>query len=396
MVELNTQFANHCDKFLEKRALKFPSNKKFKEDFPMDHHRLILKSVFTLTLTVTSCVQQRHHNPTLRSASVPLPSSTSWPSLEMELEAYVQDCQVALGSKQNPAPIPEVSCLSDEMFPIQIRRDENDRTKCHNPSALLGVYVTTEDYEEDLCAEGSRMQSQTLGDVIWVTVCRKYQEHENDALFDDVNMIGYNTETGVTCFFNSHTVEDKATQPLDFSKPIHVSRDATRMFMTPSQIQTKAPCLSCHTASPFLRSPHLHAGHSSKAGYVAPLIPITAKMPYRPIWQASLVAPRLSQTIEPLQVNLTGSVAEKSCVSCHQIGSDRYCRDYVPLAWGQIKETSQWKHAVADESQTWPHRLWHKEHIPALKMILSAQDLKTSRWGQALQDIAERCGAPPN
>lgn len=322
------------------------------------------------------------------------PKSRSLPSLDArELQAYAEACKEALGSPEEPAVIPPIDCQAAAMQEIQISGalEESGHlyAKCRNPSALLGVYRQSEDYDEDLCAQGSRILRKDVGDVTWVIVCRKYREHEKTTLFDDVNMIGAHRKTGKTCFFNSHTVEDIVTEPLDFAGPVSVDVEGTTYFQSPRQIQAKTPCLSCHSAAPFLRSPHLHKADEPKKGTVVRLPASKPDAPFDPVWPDSFVSP--GRQSQELRLDLGQTTHAKSCTHCHAIGSDRYCKEFVPLAWDQISYPDQYSQALSKQGKSWPERLWHSHLIPELTELIDPDDFNGTQWHLALKEIADEC-----
>jgi len=112
--------------------------------------------------------------------------------------------------------------------------------------------------------EGIDISGQPMPEVIWVYFCRSAgQEYFN--LYDivSVQMIGYNTETGATCFFESPDAIGDMTQAeylefdengfLDGELPGYGSSEFDQAWHSPAVSQTN--CISCHTSDPFIHDP---------------------------------------------------------------------------------------------------------------------------------------------
>ena len=138
--------------------------------------------------------------------------------------------------------------------------------------------------------EGSNILGQPMPEVVWVYFCRSAgQEYFN--LYDvvSVQMIGYNTETGATCFFESPDAIGDMTQAeyleydengfLDGELPGYGSSEFDQAWHSPAVSQTN--CISCHTSDPFIHDPWID-GARLPSDTSQPVVPnlATPDLPY--------------------------------------------------------------------------------------------------------------------
>lgn len=309
------------------------------------------------------------------------------------LQRYVAACESALGSESAQVTVPPIDCSDPDMVSIDTMPEDSNGQKspiprCHAPSALLGGYAFDADFDDNLCAPGSKISRRDQGAVTWITVCRKYQHHKDPNVFDDVNMIGYNRETGKTCFFNSHVTGDTIAKPLRFTGAVSVYDDhATKYFMSPDQIQNKVPCADCHAANPFLRSPHV------KASGAFELPSLTKNTPYDIVWPEYFMPDQVARP--NLRIDPSDVPAIKTCVGCHAVGAGRYCEVYVPLAWGQLNADLTYAHFASGTVSQAPHSLWHRDVIPKLRTIQGDEDLGRAPQAATIRALVEACKDRP-
>ena len=112
--------------------------------------------------------------------------------------------------------------------------------------------------------QGTDINGQPMPEVIWVYFCRSTgQEFFNEYGIVSVQMIGYNTETGATCFFESPDAVGDLTQSnylefdenglLDGELPAYGSPEFDQAWHSPTVSHTN--CISCHTNNPFIHDP---------------------------------------------------------------------------------------------------------------------------------------------
>jgi len=112
--------------------------------------------------------------------------------------------------------------------------------------------------------EGFDIDGNSIPEVVWVFFCRSAGQD----LFEQtgsvsVQMIGYNTENGATCFFESPDAIGNNIQSeylfydqngyLDGTLPEYGTSEFDQLFHSPTVSQTN--CMSCHTADPFIHDP---------------------------------------------------------------------------------------------------------------------------------------------
>tara|TARA_Y100001970_G_scaffold258253_1_gene337964 strand:- start:2202 stop:3644 length:1443 start_codon:yes stop_codon:yes gene_type:complete len=112
--------------------------------------------------------------------------------------------------------------------------------------------------------EGIDIYGNPMPEVVWVYFCRS----AGQVLFDEdgvvsVQMIGYNTENGATCFFESpDAVLDNIQSEylwydenglLDGELPAYGTMEFDDLFHSP--MVSGANCMSCHNSDPFIHDP---------------------------------------------------------------------------------------------------------------------------------------------
>ena len=112
--------------------------------------------------------------------------------------------------------------------------------------------------------EGVNLNGEPMPEVIWVYFCRSAgQDYFDEYGIVSVQMIGYNTETGATCFFESPDAVGDMTQSeylefdqnglLDGQLPAFGTIEFDQAWHSPAVSQTN--CISCHTSDPFIHDP---------------------------------------------------------------------------------------------------------------------------------------------
>ena len=112
--------------------------------------------------------------------------------------------------------------------------------------------------------EGVDINGNPIPEVVWVFFCRSAGQD----LFDQigavsVQMIGYNTENGATCFFESPDAIGDNIQSeylsydengfLDGTLPSYGTQAFNQIFHSP--IVSGTNCMSCHNSDPFIHDP---------------------------------------------------------------------------------------------------------------------------------------------
>ena len=112
--------------------------------------------------------------------------------------------------------------------------------------------------------EGIDVDGNPMPEVVWVYFCRSAGQD----LFEDmgvvsVQIIGYNTDNGATCFFESPDAIGDNIQSeylwydengfLDGTLPSYGTEDFDQVFHSPTVSGTN--CMSCHNSDPFIHDP---------------------------------------------------------------------------------------------------------------------------------------------
>ena len=112
--------------------------------------------------------------------------------------------------------------------------------------------------------EGMDINGNPIPEVIWVYFCRSAgQEFFEDFGIVSVQMIGYNTNNGATCFFESPDAVNDNIQSnylwfnedglLDGTLPSFGTPEFDQVFHSPTV--SGANCMSCHNSDPFIHDP---------------------------------------------------------------------------------------------------------------------------------------------
>tara|TARA_Y100000994_G_scaffold47743_1_gene37408 strand:- start:881 stop:2170 length:1290 start_codon:yes stop_codon:yes gene_type:complete len=152
----------------------------------------------------------------------------------------------------------------------------------HIPIYINGIEVF-EDQEPGVCddpdfkgtcnigsrvgrVEGIDINGDPMPEVVWVFFCRSAgQELFEQMGIVSVQMIGYNTQNGATCFFESPDAIGDNIQSeylsydengfLDGVLPSYGTLDFDQVFHSPTVSSTN--CMSCHNSDPFIHDPWL-------------------------------------------------------------------------------------------------------------------------------------------
>ncbi|MFP6598450.1 MAG: hypothetical protein VCC01_13405 [Candidatus Hydrogenedentota bacterium] len=182
---------------------------------------------------------------------------------------------------------------------------------CDNPSLQVGDCMPGSSLQRH---EGITADGTPLPHVVWVSFCR-HDGRDTDEydVPDSVQLIGYNTVTGATAFFESGdnkkwTYIDAATNRLMGKLPGIDNPDAfNEAYRTPGRVQ----CIACHQNDPFVHNPFIDA----------------AKLPSDP---SQTVVPGTAgrKTSNPPYYVIGGRdwdmrtihIERNGCLKCHRIG----------------------------------------------------------------------------
>jgi hypothetical protein len=208
---------------------------------------------------------------------------------------------------------PVVDCGENVEIPIYIDGVKNKGNPglhcCDNPSLQAGDCMSGSSVQR---YEGVTADGNPLPHVVWVSFCRHEGRPGSEIIPNpnSVQLIGYNTETGATAFFErgktiDFTYIDPETNRLMGKLPGTDDPEAfNRAYTTPGRTQ----CVSCHQSNPFIHNPYIDA----------------AKLPSDP---SETVIPKVVERSTPYYVigasdwdMRTIHIEGNGCLECHRIG----------------------------------------------------------------------------
>ncbi len=156
---------------------------------------------------------------------------------------------------------PIVDCGTSVEIPIYVNEVKYTGNPglhgCDNPSLQVGDCMSGSSLQR---YEGVTADGTPLPHVVWVSYCRhEGRPGTEDYDWDSVQMIGYNSKTGATAFFESGrnsewTYTDPETNRLMGKMPGTDDPDAfNRGYSTPGKTQ----CAQCHQNDPFIHNPYI-------------------------------------------------------------------------------------------------------------------------------------------
>ncbi len=362
--------------------------------------------------TGLSCVKRNYNSPKLTSHSETDPSFESEYTKEAftkldeqtQLHAYAKACERKLGK------IPKIDCSAGYEVPVGSTSNQvfsphgkpnaayngswNEERVCDRPSFLLSAISSY-----GSCAPHSkvgRLPAQEGFKTEWVYVCRRYFDRPPESgRFDDINLIGYDRESGATCFFNSKVNEEPPKsededKAVDARKIPEVTAPESLSFYQSLKLNaSEARCVSCHAAQPWLRTPYLQ---QVKWGEESVVPPMSAKDPYY------LVASNYMEAIHDARWSpkVLMSPEARPCATCHRIGGDVYASYIAPAAVGisdglKGQEDKHFPPRFSQHAKTFPANLhfdFERKIFPAPK---SEEDWTKSKF-KAAADFILDCG----
>jgi len=295
-----------------------------------------------------------------------------------ELSHYVQECQEALG------PIPQIKCLEGQIIPITdindieitpSRYDNLAKSKdvvCKKPIMVQSRQDALFSRKNVSCLPGTRVgvhKERGQFNTDWAWTCRRYFNRSKiSPYYDDINMIGYNIDSGKTCFFVSQINKKKPTINKDYGHhgakiPALTDFKTHKFWKSPFQMDQASvlfggtkDCIECHSSDPFVHSPAIHQLRDEEGKVLIPRYS-SMKKPYQivgsryfnewnkrikhlkyvyPINEFNREVKKLeaADDIDELKVDLN---VISDCLDCHKMGNFRYCSEFVGQAMGTQK-----------------------------------------------------------
>jgi hypothetical protein len=289
-----------------------------------------------------------------------------------DIVAYGQECA------RKVAPVPAFDCLNSAIGAIApITVDEKTppsyqpQMLCDRPSLLYEAGENT----DGQCVPYSRflvLRDDATAQI--AAVCRQKKiRGQNSPLFDEVDIVAHNVQTGSTCWFQA-----QAPEPLDPGRGLNGRRvpppdeavpppgqPSARSFWNSPEKTASATCVSCHDIDPFMYSP---------------LAAQTRQLPSDPFGKyANNIGAPFQLWPKPLNLSTRGN----TCTSCHRIGSLETCQRTMRESTGLITSPGS-----DDWAQRYPNSHW-----------MPPGNAKTqTQWdvifGPSLQELLACCANP--
>ncbi len=230
------------------------------------------------------------------------------PALADEAQDYAAACRGEIGD------IPAFSCADATIIPITVDGQEpydysKDMT-CDLPSLLDNGPGS-----DGQCVPWSRVLNlSTEGTQISVMCRQKHIREPGSLMFDEIDIIAHNPDTGATCWFQKSSTPDAPIDGRDLPSPTESPE-----FYNPAHVVVEDGCGNCHDNDPFMYSPFM--------GQVWQHVPVNPFGPYYQVdanfgfgdWPTTQMQPR-----------------DSTCTGCHRIGVDQTCGQLADWATGQV------------------------------------------------------------
>lgn len=269
---------------------------------------------------------------------------------------------------------------SSQKDPKILEPIKTDVETCHNPSLFGGT-----------CKPGSRLGQLSHGDVLFKWLCKREDfnsDFNNSANeFQKVAIIGTNTRTGATCFWESNYI-DVPGEHIPSLDQVHTSNEQVAKFTKVFPANEGWACLYCHDNDPFIRSSFLKSvSWQGTKHKFAPYARVMLNGPPQATGLKHLTTPRA-----------------KSCTSCHRIASGRTCKGFAQSAFGLEKDSGHERTVIEAMDRVTHHNQqivhqpgqnWHLAYWmpPNLNPAKTSWDQWHLKFGSAKTAILECCDA---
>lgn len=289
-----------------------------------------------------------------------------------DIIAYGRECA------KKVAPIPAFDCLDEKkgsVVPITVNgvtpSKYEPQMTCDRPSLFYQAGEKTDGH----CVPDTRvlvLQDDKKAQIS--AVCRQKEIRDaSSPLFDEIDVISHNLETGSTCWFQAlaqpplspaRGLNGRRVPPPDEVTPPAGQPSAKKFWNSPEQT-AKADCVSCHDSDPFMYSP---------------FIAQTGKLPADPLGKyANDIGAPFQKWKKPFSLSTRGN----TCTSCHRIGSFATCQHTVAESVGKT---------ASPGSDDWAQRYPNSHWMPPGNSYTQAQWDVIYR--QSLEKIGQCCVDP--
>jgi hypothetical protein len=278
------------------------------------------------------------------------------------LHDYAQACTEMIGE------IPPFDCSDGTIVPITVNGKTPDKytqgMTCDKPALLPYDSPTF-----GQCTPYSRIHNFSRGKVQISAFCRREQLRDpKSPMYDEVDIIAHNAESGKTCWFHAEGKKgqtkgfDASRVPPPNEKVPPPKRVAANDFWWTPHLTAQKNCIACHDADPFMYSPWLGQ--------------VWHKVPTDPLGKYS----NIGKDFATWHSNSI-STRDNTCVGCHRIGDRASCSQFIPMATGQIAPKdgnalsksyplSHWMPINNDQAKAF----WNKANLESLQKIMTCCD----------------------
>jgi hypothetical protein len=280
---------------------------------------------------------------------------------------YSCKCKEALGALPTPEELRASSADVIKTYRV-VERDGRleeqeiaDRaTECENPALLPD--------HRNACLPGSRLGQLRKGRAYFKWIFRKKQwraDWATDGRYDDFGIIGYNPDTGATCFWDDRdgrtAARDGAGDEIADIDLTGAESEKIDAYLAQFYHTDGEGCARCHDADPFLGTNFLLRSIDWDSNTPRRI----ARGPYariRAVGEAVAVG-NLALTIP---ADATGDAAQaRRCTSCHRLASGDSCENFVLDSLGIRRGDRPYQALVrpaiddADASgRAYPYNVW--------------------------------------
>lgn len=289
---------------------------------------------------------------------------------QQELLPYARECAEKIG------PIPAFDCRTGTRVPITVNGKVPatyvPQMTCDRPSLLPPG--EGENTDGQCIPESRALVLRDDGKVQISAYCRQKKiRPANTYLYDEIDIISHNVETGSTCWFQALApnplspdkgLDGRRVPPPEEATP-PPGKVAARDFWNPPVKTASANCGTCHDSDPFMYSP---------------LIGQTGKMPRDPLGlYANDIGEDFKKWPKPVAISTRGN----TCTGCHRIGSQHTCNTAMYESVGEMLSPylDSW-------AMVYPNSHWMP---PGLSMSLEQWE---ATYRRSVEELARCCKDP--
>jgi len=310
-------------------------------------------------------VQDLNGNVAVYAATTITTKQTPSDDPEYDILTYGKQCAERLGE------LKPFSCLDGQIIPITVNGSVpadgypafgpggNRQQDCDKPALLgLGGDGRCPPYARLGRLKSFASDGSEKTDVETAFICRRYkgrfgpQTYRGETYdasvypaFEDVAIVQHNNKTGETCWFqmlstsspkDARRVPPPTEAQLPDDAPAHALSAVD--FWLPPASTAGINCLSCHDSDPFIHTPYVDQVRQADG---TPMVPERPFGPYKMLgrkfftnWLSG------TETGGTRSFAVTTADGTNSCTSCHRIGSQNTCRQFLKQSVGITAATS--------------------------------------------------------